>query len=602
MKGYETYEKSIDEESRSTRFYQSKFNLCFWASYALAMSTLLAFGTARFLRSPSTATEICPIRLWGYLSPYRRIDYYPGVPQDCDVEQVNILHRHGERFPELSDQKEIVQALDKYQKSKSYHAPELKFLDTYSYDLEVESLVRLGAEQSWMSGATAFERYANLFDQDNLPFLRVSVSDRVIMTARNWSEGTLDLSARRLDIDVCMAGFSDASRHEYRPEISVYLDEGANSNNTLYNNNCPEADNAQMQLDTWVETFASSTADRLNSLVGGIQENITAKDAFHIMMMCPYETIYRRVCSPFCRMFTEKEFEGFEYALDVEQYYKTGYGQKEDLGRLQGVGYVNELLARLTDKPVEDDTQTNRTLDNNPETFPLKRKMYVDFSHDHAMTAIYSALGLFDGKTLDPTKLRRDRTWVASVILPFSGRMAVERLHCSSGNGLYGLRSRGQKRKRREGIYVRILVNDILQPLQFCGGDQDGLCSDTLDAPSQPSHKVRTAVPASLESENGSGAGSSDHTERKKLIQDPSAVSPPKTPKYMPMVISQTITLSILPTLPWSFNYSPPPVIHISSNQAEILDNLPHPDLWFILAGLGFEVDKPASESDLYGS
>ncbi|KAJ3567218.1 hypothetical protein NP233_g6507 [Leucocoprinus birnbaumii] len=123
--------------------------------------------------------------------------------------------------------------------------------------------------------------------------------------------------------------------------------------------------------------------------------------------------------------------------------------------------------------------------------------------------------------------------------------------------------------------------------------------SDTLDAPLRPSCRVGTAVPASLELENGSATGSSDHTETKKPIQDPSAVSPLKTPKYVLTVILQTITLSILPTLPWSFNYSPPPVIRISSNRAEILDDLPHPDLWFILAGLGFEVDDPAKEAHL---
>ena len=65
------------------------------------------------------------------------------------------------------------------------------------------------------------------------------------------------------------------------------------------------------------------------------------------------------------------------------------------LGRVQGVGYVNELLARLTQTPVRDHTQTNRTLDGAPATFPLNRTLYADFSHDNQMAAIYAALGLF---------------------------------------------------------------------------------------------------------------------------------------------------------------------------------------------------------------
>jgi hypothetical protein len=138
------------------------------------------------------------------------------------------------------------------------------------------------------------------------------------------------------------------------------------------------------------------------------------------------------------------------------------------LGRVQGVGYVNELLARLTGQPVRDHTQTNRTLDASPETFPLDRTLYADFSHDNAMVAIYSALGLFrqhllPGRKLDPAKPSRLRTWFLSSMVPFGGRMVVERLQCTATLPL------------PFGTFVRILVNDALQPLEFCGGVA-GLC------------------------------------------------------------------------------------------------------------------------------
>lgn len=137
-----------------------------------------------------------------------------------------------------------------------------------------------------------------------------------------------------------------------------------------------------------------------------------------------------------------------------------------NLGRVQGVGYVNELLARLTGQPVRDNTQTNRTLDASPETFPLDRTLYADFSHDNEMVAIYSALGLFrqhllPGQKLDPVKPSPLSTWILSNMVPFSARMVVERLQCTGPLPL--------------GTFVRILVNDALQPLEFCGGVA-GLC------------------------------------------------------------------------------------------------------------------------------
>jgi len=220
--------------------------------------------------------------------------------------------------------------------------------------------------------------------------------------------------------------------------------------------------------------YASSIADRLNSVAIGLQKNITSEDAFYLMMMCPFHTVYHKKYSPFCEMFSKVEWEGFEYAMDLEQYYKTGYGQVQDLGRTQGVGYVNELLARFTDSPVMDETQTNHTLDDNPKTFPLKKTIYIDFGHDHAMVAVYSAMGLFNVTRLDPSKMQKNRKWFVSDIVPFSARMSAERLRCT--NSPQGRWNRAWGKKERDGEYVRILINDGVQPLDFCGGDEDGLC------------------------------------------------------------------------------------------------------------------------------
>jgi hypothetical protein len=149
------------------------------------------------------------------------------------------------------------------------------------------------------------------------------------------------------------------------------------------------------------------------------------------------------------------------------------YRPGNPLGRPQGIGYINELIARLTHSRVNDTTQTNRTLDHNDATFPLHRTMYADFTHDNEMTAILAALGVlrepgavgwddteFDGETepeleddsevrissrnqrkdrtvtwmreMDPREPNPHRKWIASKIVPFAARMTVEKLSCPS--------------------------------------------------------------------------------------------------------------------------------------------------------------------------
>ena len=145
------------------------------------------------------------------------------------------------------------------------------------------------------------------------------------------------------------------------------------------------------------------------------------------------------------------------------------------------MGYVNELLARLTDSPVRDNTTHNASLE-----FPLGRALYADFTHENLMIPVFAALGLFNvSEPLDPhvlpdylekrhhsrhrddkySKSKHDalkQKWIASRMVPFSARMVTERLACT--------------RDGEAGAYVRVFVNDELQPLEFCGAGKDGVC------------------------------------------------------------------------------------------------------------------------------
>jgi histidine phosphatase superfamily protein (branch 2) len=53
------------------------------------------------------------------------------------------------------------------------------------------------------------------------------------------------------------------------------------------------------------------------------------------------------------------------------------------LSRALGVGYIQEMVARLTHTPIEmHNSSTNSTLDDNPITFPLDHNLYVDATHE----------------------------------------------------------------------------------------------------------------------------------------------------------------------------------------------------------------------------
>ncbi|KAF8870777.1 histidine phosphatase superfamily [Infundibulicybe gibba] len=405
----------------------------------LTISSLALASFILFVRAPDSPGPLS--QSWAQYSPYFPVNPYKPPPHGCAVTQLadpNItqLQRHGARFPTALASVPIRAALSKLQSVPTVDS-NLAFLANFTYDLGTDDLVPLGTRQSQESGSTQYERYSHLVSSDNLPFVRASSSERVVQSAIDWNT----------------VGFSDASKRRFMPTLSVILSEAAND--TLNDSMCPSASSSDAQTAQWLSIYAAPITFRLNSQAPGAELDET--DIFNLLSLCPFHTVATEELSPFCDLFTAEEFAAFDYSGDLNKYYGTGYGQP--LGRVQGVGYVNELLARLTRTSVRDHTQTNRTLDSSPDTFPLNRTIYADFSHDNQMIAIYAALGLFNiPEPLNPTGSNEDDGWKVSRMTPFSARMVVEKLECGSEE------------------FVRILANDAVQPLTFCGAGGDGMC------------------------------------------------------------------------------------------------------------------------------
>ena len=67
--------------------------------------------------------------------------------------------------------------------------------------------------------------------------------------------------------------------------------------------------------------------------------------------------------------------------MDLFFWYGSAFGSP--VARVQGIGWIQELVARLTHKPIAvHNTSTNSTLDDISVTFPLDHSLYVDATHE----------------------------------------------------------------------------------------------------------------------------------------------------------------------------------------------------------------------------
>jgi hypothetical protein len=401
-------------------------------------------------------------QFWGQYSPFFSVDSEipTELPDQCQITFAQILSRHGARDPTSSKTIKYGQLIDRIHSNAVSYGPEFYFIKDYEYTLGADQLSVFGQQQMINSGIKFYDRY-QVLAKDITPFVRSSGQERVVESAMNWTQGFHN--ARLKDT-------GSKSEKDY-PYPIIEISEDSGSNNTLDHGLCSEfesgfdstiGDSAQA---IWATVFTPSITNRLNENLPGA--NITQEETIYMMDLCPFNTVadLHGMISPFCALFTEEEWHAYDYYESLGKYY--GFSWGNPLGATQGVGFTNELIARLTNTAVDDHTSTNSTLDDSRQTFPIGGKtiLYADFSHDNDLTGIFSAMGLYNetAPLLNTTVETVENTngYSASWTVPFAARAYFEKMCCVGASE----------------EFVRIIVNDRVVPLKTCGGDYLGRCS-----------------------------------------------------------------------------------------------------------------------------
>ncbi|KAI1334851.1 histidine phosphatase superfamily [Xylariaceae sp. FL0016] len=393
---------------------------------------------------------------WGPYSPFYSVpsDISASMPAGCEVTFAQVLSRHGARDPTDSKTAMYGALLDQIHSGVTEYGKKFKFIKDYEYTLGADQLTVFGEQELVNSGIHFYNRYEKLASNIT-PFIRSAGQERVVQSATNWTQG------------FHQARLADKQPHspDAYPYDMLVLPED-DFNNTLSPNTCtafeegPDTGKAAQAI--WMDIFVPPITERMNNNLPGA--NLTDEQTIYLMDLCPFNTVAHDQgdISRFCHLFSVDEWNDYDYYQSLGKWY--GYGNGSPWGSTQGVGFVNELIARLTGEAVQDHTSTNTTLDGSDSTFPLSNVLYADFSHDNDMTGIYAALGLYNGTEplSNTTKVspRDANGYSASWTVPFAARMYVEKMSCEG----------------EDEQLVRVLVNDRVIPLQNCGADELGRC------------------------------------------------------------------------------------------------------------------------------
>jgi 3-phytase len=412
---------------------------------------------------------------WGMYSPYFSLasesSLSGDVPAGCQITFAQVLSRHGARYPTESKSSEYARLVSAIQAHASSFTGKYEFLRSYNYSLGSDDLTPFGEDQMIDSGMAFYQRYEALAAQ-TVPFIRASDSDRVVISGEKFIEGFQKAKDRDRNAD----------RQQPCPDISVVIPEEIGFNNSLDHGSCPRFEDSELGKkieDRWIATFVPPIQRRLSRDLPGVQ--LSWRDVVHLMDLCPFDTVSRTPdaseVSPFCALFSNDEWTQYDYLQSLSKYY--GFGGGNPLGPTQGIGFANELIARLTRSPVHDDTSTNHTLDApGALSFPLNATLYADFTHDNGMIPIFFALGLYNATAPLPTSYIESPAaaggYSAAWTVPFGARAYIEMMQCSEEQVQDG-DDHGFLDEEQEPL-IRVLVNDRVVPLHGCSVDDLGRC------------------------------------------------------------------------------------------------------------------------------
>lgn len=394
--------------------------------------------------------------------------------------------------------------------SSSTFSGALDFLNSYHYIMPSTGfLTGQGAVEEMRAGVSFWNKYGRtLYNAENgqlaydpyypngtareKPLLRTTSQPRMWNSMLNWAMGFFRPSFK-------------AAPDQTIPTLGNWTDdfdvlvipEGDTENNTLaaYDscfNDYEEGigDLGDSDLFNYLPVYLTEATKRLQEYAPpGF--TFTVNNTYAMQSICAYEMQYIGQ-SDFCALFSADEWAGFENTLDIIYYYDYAWGNPT--GRAQGIGYVQELLARLQNQYITaSNSSVNATLTSNPRDFPLGRSFYADFSHDDIILSVLAAMSVDYYR--DPPSLTQfppdpHRHFNLAQLTPFGARLVTEVVGCTSADPPAVAQHRTAYYPGQHGYdaataahkFVRMRLNDGIVPLDSirgdaCEGRTDGFCA-----------------------------------------------------------------------------------------------------------------------------
>ncbi|XP_055378734.1 multiple inositol polyphosphate phosphatase 1 [Condylostylus longicornis] len=338
----------------------------------------------------------------------------------CIQEKVWIMIRHGARWPTVKDIQEMrnledlrVEVIRNYEERKTQPSTGALCMDDkfsiktwkLSKNLSTDSFAEKLAPQGYQDMKLIARNYRRFLpeifepiDERNFDF-RYTPTQRTQESFKAFAEGILQ---RAPDVGP-------------QPEVDPVLNPYAGCDRWEEQNKNDKSNNAS-EYNIFINSEIMKDTVRRISRRLGFKFALSRAQIDTVWDMCRFEQAWHpNRNSPWCAAFTPEHVTVLEYAEDLRNYYKVGYG--------------NELNSRIACSAVQDMV---RHLNNSNEPH-----IAAYFTHSANIQLLLTALGI--AKDRDALRANnfhdmKNRNWKSSELAPFASNFAAIKYSCEGGN------------------------------------------------------------------------------------------------------------------------------------------------------------------------
>lgn len=374
-------------------------------------------------------------------------------PAGCKPRYIDMLVRHGTRYPSKKDVKKIDAMLSVvnsfFDKSKPFVYGNLKLPWKNHFVVEKDKiLTNIGKEEMKNLSGRIFTRLPELFNpqntQESLRFYSTDTS-RTIESASAFTSGlfgdgsNVSIISVDKDKDHLLRFFDQCPRYKRRV---------SENKTALYHTKRFREGSEMNAVLKKVVAKLGLTVEQQNKLK---PKHITA-----MYVTCSFEVAVFNREDTWCTLFDQDDFDVLEYLYDLKHFWKRAYGYQINY-RMSCI-----LLSDIV-KNILEATQVEHTKETSmQEKNPIGKLGVFRFAHAETLQPLYALLGLFKDKELraDNFATQRSRKYRTSHVVPFGANMAFILYSCNNSESKNSLRD----------FQVQVYVSEKLIPLP-CGDE-----------------------------------------------------------------------------------------------------------------------------------